>query len=146
MAAQQNYLIDDSLYHVLMRTIRCVDRYYGAPLRALNVTTGQLILLSEFAKSELPISKVAATLNADRTTMSRRLIPLLKKKYIQLTLSEIDRRVKVYKVTAHGHTLLNKALPILVKTDIDVNNKVGCQKMGTVKQMLENLCKMTAID
>ena len=91
---------------------RAISQVYDAALQPVNLKATQFTVLATLSKQgPSPLSQLADVMVMDRTTLTRNLQPLLKRKLVDSTPGE-DRRVRNVKLTAQGKRLLDQALPL----------------------------------
>lgn len=93
------------------RVSRAVTNFYSDALAPTGLRSTQFVALLVVAlKIEARMSELAKTLEVDRTTLTRLLAPLVKRKLIEI-VSGLDRRVQNVRLTAKGQTALKQAIP-----------------------------------
>ena len=95
----------------LRQAARSLTQRYDAAFSAAGIRSTQFSLLVALAQApSVPLSRLAEALVMDRTTLTRNLAPLLRRRLIEESAAE-DKRVRSYALTARGKELLTRALP-----------------------------------
>ncbi len=93
------------------RAARAVTRLYDAALRPAGLKATQFTVLAALAeRGELPLTRLAAALEMDRTTLTRNLRPLVARGLIEAGRDD-DRRVRRLRLTDEGARTFERALP-----------------------------------
>lgn len=104
------------------RAARVLARRFDEALRPVGLTNGQFSLLMSLNGPEpAPMSRVAALLGADRTTLTAALKPLVRDGLAETSVDPDDSRVRRIALTAAGHARLIEALPIWTRTHAAVD-------------------------
>jgi len=99
------------------RAARMLARRFDEALRPVGLTNGQFSLLMSLNGPEpAPMSRVAALLGADRTTLTAALKPLVRQGLAVVSPDPDDSRIRRVALTAAGHARLRDALPIWTRT------------------------------
>lgn len=94
----------------LRRIARIVSRHYERELRTAGVTTTQMPILAAIsAGAGASIGTLAEALDLERSTVSRDVSTLVRRKLVVLEAGE-DRRVTTLQLTEEGHRVLVEAL------------------------------------
>ena len=94
------------------RTMRAVTRMYDAALAPAGLKASQFsLLLAIAAARRAPLGRLADAVGMDRTTLSRNLRPLERRKLIRLAPGE-DRRSRFTELTTAGVRSFETALPL----------------------------------
>lgn len=95
------------------RAARALARRFDEALRPAGLTNGQFSLLNALNGPEpAPLGRVAATLGADRTTLTAALKPLVREGLAQVSPDPDDHRARRVTLTAAGRARLAAALPL----------------------------------
>lgn len=95
------------------RAARALARRYDEALRPVGLTNGQFSLLMALNRPEPPLlGAVAELLALDRTTLTAKLKPLVRRGLVRAWPDEDDRRGRRMALTAEARALLARALPI----------------------------------
>ncbi len=90
---------------------RAISQVYDAALQPTNLKATQFTLLAALSKlGPMPLSQLADHMVMDRTTLTRNLQPLQKRKLVDTSPGQ-DRRVRNVQLTAQGERLFDEALP-----------------------------------
>ena len=99
------------------REARRLARVFDQAFRPLGLTNTQFSLLMALNQPEPPtISRLAALLVMDRTSLTAALKPLHRRGWAEINSDAKDRRVRAVRITAAGVALLHQALPIWRET------------------------------
>src|ERR1700761_6800833 len=97
----------------MQRAARALARRFDEALRPLGLTNGQFSLLMSLNRPEPPaMGPVASLLAMDRTTLTAALKPLERRGLVKIAQDLADRRSRTVALTAKGHTLLLRAVPV----------------------------------
>jgi DNA-binding MarR family transcriptional regulator len=97
----------------LQRAARAVGRRFDTAFRPLDLTNGQFSLLMSLRwRGSNTMSRVAALLAMDRTTLTAALKPLERRGLVSVAVDPEDRRSRRLSLTPQGEALLAAALPI----------------------------------
>jgi len=97
----------------VQRAARAVARRYDEVLRPLGLTNGQFSLMMSINRPEPPtMGQVSAVLAMDRTTLTANLKPLERRKLVEVSVDDVDRRSRRLRLTEAGRNLLAEALPL----------------------------------
>ncbi|MCE9598891.1 MAG: MarR family winged helix-turn-helix transcriptional regulator [Spirochaetia bacterium] len=104
---------------------RTVTLLYDRALSSAGIRSTQYSLMVVLAGyGSLTINELAAGLGLDRTTLSKNLRPMVKRRLIQLGPME-DRRKKALILTKAGYTLLEECGPLWSKAQEQVQGILG---------------------
>jgi DNA-binding MarR family transcriptional regulator len=105
----------------VQRAARALARRFDEVLRPFDLTNGQFSLLMSLNRPEPPaMGPVASLLAMDRTTLTAALKPLQRRGLVKVSQDPSDRRSRVLKLTAKGHNLLIRAVPVWERTHREV--------------------------
>lgn len=108
------------------RAARVLARRFDEALRPVGLTNGQFSLLMSLNSPEpAPMSRVAALLGADRTTLTAALKPLVRDGLAVTSADPDDSRVRRVALTPAGHARLLAALPIWTRTHAAIDAALG---------------------
>ena len=95
------------------RAARALARRFDGALRPVGLTNGQFSLLNALNGGRpAPMSLVAATLGADRTTLTAALKPLVREGLAEISVDPEDHRARRVALTAAGQERLAAALSL----------------------------------
>jgi DNA-binding MarR family transcriptional regulator len=121
----------------VQRAARALARRFDEALRPLGINQGQFSLLMSLNRPDAPtISRVAAFLAMDRTTLTAVLKPLERRGLLNMTVDKADRRNRRLTLTDDGRKLLRDALPIWTKTHATVDTMLAEQNAGNLRGVL----------
>jgi DNA-binding MarR family transcriptional regulator len=107
---------------------RAITQFYEGMLQPTGLRATQFGLLVVLAHTgPANITHLGRALVMDRTTLTRNLKPLAKKGFITIGLGE-DQRTRSVALTTQGHQALAKALPLWVKAQAHVVNRLGQER------------------
>lgn len=117
---------DNCLCLHAQRAARVLARRFDEALRPVGLTNGQFSLLMSLNGPEpAPMSRVAALLGADRTTLTAALKPLVRDGLAVTSVDPEDSRVRRIALTPAGHARLLAALPIWTRTHAAIDAALG---------------------
>jgi DNA-binding MarR family transcriptional regulator len=101
----------------VQRAARALARRFDEALRPFGLTNGQFSLLVSLNRPEPPtMAPVASLLAMDRTTLTAALKPLARRGLVKIKNDPADRRSRILLLTAKGHELLLRAVPVWERT------------------------------
>jgi DNA-binding MarR family transcriptional regulator len=104
---------------------RALSQVYDAALQPADIKATQFTVLAALWKQgPLPLSRLADVMVMDRTTLTRNLQPLIKRKLVGTAPGE-DRRVRNISLTPHGKQVLDRALPLWRKAQSQLVDGLG---------------------
>tara|TARA_R110002167_G_scaffold315645_1_gene521178 strand:- start:276 stop:719 length:444 start_codon:yes stop_codon:yes gene_type:complete len=108
------------------RAARALARRFDEALRPVGLTNGQFSLLTALNRpAPWSIGPLADLLAMDRTTLTAKLKPLLRRGLVELDHDPADRRNRRISLTDDGFELLKTALPLWQRTHEEVDALVG---------------------
>jgi DNA-binding MarR family transcriptional regulator len=108
----------------IRRAARAVTQHYNKKMRGIGLRGPQFSVLVALARGgPMPVSRLAARLGLERTTLTRNLKPMAEKGWIAISDSE-DRRVRTVAITAAGEAMARKALPAWREAQATVGPKL----------------------
>ena len=109
----------------VQRAARALARRFDEVLRPFDLTNGQFSLLMSLNRPEPPaMGPVASLLAMDRTTLTAALKPLQRRGLVKVSQDPSDRRSRVLKLTAKGHNLLIRAVPVWERAHREVESLI----------------------
>ena len=101
----------------LRRATRAVTAMYDAALAPSGLRITQFSVLSALARlGPLPVTRLAAEVALDRSTMGRNLDPLERRGLIRIKVGDVDQRERVAHLTAAGERAIEAALAVLARS------------------------------
>ena len=109
----------------VQRAARALARRFDDALRPLGINNGQFSLLMSLNRPEPPnMAQIASVLAMDRTTLTAALKPLERQGLLTVTPDPHDRRHRRVALTAAGHAVLRRALPIWGETHAVIDQQL----------------------
>ena len=100
------------LCNTLRRATRAVTAMYDAALAPSGLRITQFSVLVVLARlGPLPVSRLAAEVALDRSTMGRNLDPLEHRGLVRIKVGDVDQRERVAHLTAAGERAIEAARP-----------------------------------
>src|ERR1700722_11136740 len=100
------------------RVARAVTNFYSEALAPTGLRSTQFVALLVIAlKKEAMMSDLAKTLEVDRTTLTRLLVPLEKRDLLKI-VSGTDRRTQIVRLTMAGQKAVKEAIPYWKKAQL----------------------------
>ena len=104
----------------IRKASRLVTQVYDKKLQSLDLKITQFSILSFIATSgKINLIKLANELFMDRTTLTRGLEILKKKKYIK-NLGDKDSRKRIVSLTKEGLDIIDKAIPLWMEAEEEI--------------------------
>ena len=121
----------------LRRATRAVTNTYDAALRPLDLRATQMTLLVALAHfDQVSFGKLGDVLSMDRTTLTRNVGPLERKKLVRVESDRGDARRKLLSLTPKGRETLVQALPLWRKVQREAVSKLGETQWRSIRQRL----------
>lgn len=122
----------------LRQTARLVSRTYDLFLAPCGISIGQFGMLATLAEMEgASISKMAETLQMERTTLTRNLSPLQKLGYVAIEGGP-DKRSRALLLTDAGKKALTAAKPIWRAAQRHLERQLGRDKVAVLNMTLDD--------
>jgi len=122
------------------RLARRVTQVYDRELAASGLRVTQFSLLTTLrANGAMPIGRLAAALDMDRTTLTRNLKPLLESGYVSLDAAEGDARTRVASLTRAGRRQLAIAGDAWLRAQREINTVFGHQHIDRLHRTFDGL-------
>jgi len=122
----------------LRRLTRRVTAVYDRILSAADMRVTQYSLLSNLRGTQgVPMSRLAQTLDMDRTTLTRNLKPLLEAGWVNVKPSSDDARMRLVYLTGAGAEQWQKARLYWRQAQDEVNATIGAENLAGLHQMLD---------
>jgi DNA-binding MarR family transcriptional regulator len=97
------------------RAARAISQHYDAALRGSGLRITQFTVLATLAQTgPMPMTRLAAFMGLERTTLTRNLKPLLRDGLVEMR-GEKDGRVRPIAITAQGEAKARDAFPFWKK-------------------------------
>jgi DNA-binding MarR family transcriptional regulator len=123
----------------LRRADRAVTHLYDEAFRALGLRGTQFgLLVATRAMEPAPMSRVAAALALDRTTLTRNLKPLEKKGWLVVHAGR-DRRERLVSLTPQGHRMTVRAYAAWRAAQARMRQIVGSRPMRVAVARLSGI-------
>jgi DNA-binding MarR family transcriptional regulator len=124
------------------KAARAITKLYEEMLRSIGLRATQFsLLMATRVLGPVTVVKLAQVTVMDRTTLTRNLQILAKRKLVQIKPGE-DRREREVTLTASGIEVLAKAVPLWEKAQDRVRQGLGEEKMSN---LMEGLSEMTSL-
>ncbi len=124
----------------VQRAARALGRLFDEALRPFDLTNGQFSLLMALNRPEPPaMGPVASLLAMDRTTLTAALKPLERRGLVKIAQDLADRRSRTVALTAKGHSLLLRAVPVWERTHEQVEKLVPNADPESLRRSLRAL-------
>ena len=126
----------------LRKATRVVTKAYDAALEAAGLKATQFTVLAALvSRGGLPLTKLANALVMDRTTLTRNLKPLVRRRLIRIEQEE-DRRVRNVNLTVKGRRVFEKARPHWEQAQARISASLGQERWSG---FLEDLSATVAV-
>ena len=123
----------------LKKATRVIQNLFDEAFKPVGLEGTQYTVLAHiFVHGPISLSKVAELMHVDRTTLARNLVPLERKRLIEIK-SGSDRRAKIINITDKGKEVLAKALPVWKKTQESIKDKLGFDNWESLISNLSGL-------
>lgn len=130
---------DTCLCFATQRAARQLARRFDAIFRPLGITNTQFSLMMPLnASRSMPLSRLAAFLGMDQTTMSAAIKALERGGLVTLRTDDKDRRVRYPVLTEKGCAILHAALPLWCAEHAKVDAELAGQGPA-IRQALDLL-------
>lgn len=123
----------------LRRAARSVTAVYDALLAPAGLTLPQFSILRNLQRlGPQPISRLAAEVRLDRTTLTRNLQPLLSRRWIEIG-GGADLRQRTVSLTRAGQAAIARAAPAWERAQSAVEARLGRQRLSVLREALAAL-------
>jgi len=127
----------------LRKSSRAVTQFYDEALHASGLRGTQFTLLAFLYNAGVTsISLLSNALVMDRTTLSRNLKPLEKKKFITIKAGK-DRRMKTIHLTKSGRNKLLKTFPLWQKAQSYIIQEIGQERWENILDDISDVVSTT---
>lgn len=121
----------------LRMAARRATRLYDHQLAPSGLGIAQFGVLQIVAHSDgATLTEIAATLDMDRTTLTRNLAPLLREGLVRSAPGK-DRRSRAVHITPAGETAIAKALPMWRAAQAALREQLGAKSVDTLHELLD---------
>ena len=128
----------------LRRAARAVTRFYSLELRSEQIEITQFTILMALERTgEISQGKLGKLLALDSTTLTRMLVLLKKRGWIQEKEGE-DRRFRNIRLTSAGRSKLQQTLPHWKRAQDRMQSALGEDTMRQLAGVLAQVTAMTA--
>ncbi len=120
----------------LRRATRAVTQLYDEATRPAGVRVTQFTLLSAIGSLEpVTVGRLAHAVGMDRTTLTRNLQPLSKRKLVELGPGA-DQRERHISLAEKGEQTLARALPRWERAQAEMSRRLGADRLQQLVEML----------
>jgi DNA-binding MarR family transcriptional regulator len=124
------------------RASRAVTTLFNQTLRPTHLTSSQFVALLVLAlQGQMRMSDMAEFLGVERSTLTRVLAPLKKRKFITIIKSESDKRTRMVSLLGAGKKHLDHSIPYWRKAQANITDLFG----GQWNTMLDRLGKASSV-
>jgi DNA-binding MarR family transcriptional regulator len=126
----------------LRQAARVVTQAYNGALRPVDLRATQFSILANLiSPADMPLTRLAQALVMDRTTLTRNLKPLIRRKLVRIEHEE-DRRVRNVVLTDAGRKIFAEALPLWQQVQTRISEGLGQKRWSG---LLEDLTATVSI-
>lgn len=121
---------------------RLLTRIYDECLRPLGIQESQLSVLVAVAmhgEAGATMSKLAAALVMDRTTVTRNVVPLEKAGLLRVARSAEDARSRVIVLTRAGERMIESAHPLWQNAQERIRHTLGAARFDALRARLSEV-------
>jgi DNA-binding MarR family transcriptional regulator len=123
----------------LRKAVRAVTQFYDAMLEPTGLRTTQLTVLVALALAQrVPLSRIAERLVMDRTTLTRNLRPLERRRLVRIERGP-DRRERFMSLTGAGRAAMERALPLWQAAQSRIVGGGGAKRWAGLRAELEGM-------
>lgn len=125
----------------MRRAARLVTQRFDRAFRDSNLTANQFsVLMASYSQEDILLTRLAKTLGMERTTLSRNLSILERRKLVSIAMGA-DRRERRIAITKKGITLLERTLPLWQRAQNEVVDLVGPEEWEGLLSGLHKVAK-----
>lgn len=136
------YALDDCLIMNTRKAARALTRRADQQLRSVGITAAQFNILGALStNSAASITEMAAFLAVDRTTLSRNLAVLARRKLLSTGPGDLARTRRIT-LTPEGLKVFEAALPIWKSAQEELRNMLADPDFQTTLTGLRHLAKL----
>ena len=131
--------LSNQICHRLYVASNSVTRAYRPLLNELDITYPQyVVMMALWQNDDIEVGKVQALTKIDAGALTQILKKLVDKKFLQLTPTEEDKRIKRVRLTPIGSALQEKAsdIPIKLMCNLDGVDSADIQKLKHILDMV----------
>lgn len=133
LAQAAQAMLDRCLFFPTRAAARAVTRFYDDALRSTGLRSTQASVLAMIAaKGELPISALADELEMDRTTLTRNLRPLERRKLLAVA-PEGPHRTRLVRLAPAGVAMLGEIAAQWEKAQSALERSLGEEAVASVR-------------
>jgi DNA-binding MarR family transcriptional regulator len=112
---------------------RRITRLYDGAMQQSGIRSTQFTILSQLMlRGELPIGRLASHLGMERTTLTRNLTPLERRKWISIKAGD-DPRSRIIAITAQGRATVRRGFPFWAQAQAQVGKLLGAEGQSALK-------------
>src|SRR5260221_6590526 len=120
----------------LRRTARSVSSLYDHFLAATGLTVTQYAVLARIGRADgISVSTLADNMGMDRTTLTRNLRPLERRRLVS-SKAGADRRERLLRLTPSGRTQVEKSYPLWERAQSLMLSRLGDQRWKQLQNLL----------
>jgi DNA-binding MarR family transcriptional regulator len=135
-------ITDDCHCLALRRAARRVTRFYEQRIAHLGITSAHFSLLRNLrARGALTMNALADIMEMDRTTLVRALKPLQNEKLVTTEPDPASSRRHLISITAAGRRTLDKAIPIWLEAQTELESTFGVTRSRSLRSELTAMTK-----
>lgn len=125
----------------MRRAARLVTQRFDRAFRDSNLTANQFsVLMASYSQEDILLTRLAKILGMERTTLSRNLSILERRKMVSIAMGA-DRRERRIAITKKGITLLERTLPLWQRAQNEVVDLVGPEEWEGLLSGLHKVAK-----
>jgi DNA-binding MarR family transcriptional regulator len=125
----------------MRRAARLVTQRFDRAFRDSNLTANQFsVLMASYSQEDILLTRLAKILGMERTTLSRNLSILERRKLVSIAMGA-DRRERRIAITKKGITLLERTLPLWQRAQNEVVDLVGPEEWEGLLSGLHKVAK-----
>jgi DNA-binding MarR family transcriptional regulator len=126
----------------IRKASRSITQHYDKALQPSGLRATQFSILAVLSSAgSITITRLSRYLVMDRTTLTRNLKPLVKRRFIQIK-SGGDLRTRTVKLTTRGRTAVLNALPLWEGVQDDIISKLGTERFNS---FIRDLSEVSAL-
>lgn len=139
--------IDEIIFYTLEKSIKVYRKYAQNQIlkNGYDITIDQWLVLKTMQENKnLSQNQIAELVFKDFASITRIIELLVKKKYIQRTIDNNDRRKFVLDITEEGNKIIGKIYPIVAENRKKALTDLNLEEINNLKTQLDkiiNNCK-----